>query len=327
LSIVANRLRVSVLAAVAVAAVPLLSACSTSPGAAATVGGTRISTAHLQAGVTAALANPQAAQQIGSNRATFARELLAKMISDDVVAGIAKSRHVTLTSAEVAQQTQAFVQQAGSLAKLRTQAAQGGVPPSELPGYIRAFTLQQRVEDALVSALPVTQAQLQQAYDAHRDAYDQVHAAHILVKSKTLATHLLAEVKANPSRFSALAAKYSIDTGSKDKGGDLGFESRSAVVKPFGTAIFTAKPGSYVLAHSKFGYHVIHVIAHRVQSLASVTPQLKAGIFAAQRTSLLAKAVVAESRRLGVHVSPRYGRWDAAKQTVDAVKDSVSSAG
>jgi parvulin-like peptidyl-prolyl isomerase len=327
LFIVANRLRVSVLAVAAMAAVPLLSACSTSPGAAATVGGSRISTAHLQAGVTAALANPQAAAQIGTNRATFARELLAKMISDKVVARIAASRHVTVTSADVAKQTQTFVQQAGSLATLRTQAAQGGVPPSELPAFIQAFTVQQRVEDSLISSLPVSQAQLQQAYNAHRDTYDQVHAAHILVKTKALATQLLAQVKADPSRFAALAAKYSIDTGSKDKGGDLGFESRSAVVTAFGTAIFSAKPGSFVLAHSKFGYHVIHVIAHRVQSLASVTPQLKAGIFASQRASLLGKAVIAESRRLGVHVSPRYGRWDAAKQTVDATKDSVSSAG
>jgi parvulin-like peptidyl-prolyl isomerase len=324
---VVNRLRVSALSVAAVVAIPLLAACSTSPGAAATVGGKKISTAHLQAGVTAALVNPQAAQQIGTNRAVFARELLAKMISDDVVAGIAKSRHVTLSTAAVAQQTQAFVQQAGSLAKLRTQAAQGGVPPSQLPSYIRAFALQQEVENSLVNALPVTQAQLQTAYNANKDKYDQVHAAHILVKSKALATHLLAEVKADPSRFAALAAKYSIDTGSKANGGDLGFESRSAVVKSFGTAIFTAKPGSYVLAHSKFGYHVIHVIAHRVQSLASVTPQLKAGLFASQRATLLGKAVVAESRRLGVHVSPRYGRWDAAKQTVDPVPDSVSSSG
>jgi parvulin-like peptidyl-prolyl isomerase len=324
---VANRLRVSVLAVAAVAVAPVLAGCSTSPGSAATVGGTRISTAHLQAGVAAALANPQAAQQIGANRATFARELLAKMISDDVIAGIAASRHVTVTAAQVARQTQAFVQQAGSLATLRTQAAQGGVPPSALPSYIRAFTLQQRVEDSLVNAQPVTQTQLQQAYDAHRDSYDQVHAAHILVKSKTLATNLLAQVKADPSRFAALAAKYSIDTGSKDKGGDLGFESRSAVVPSFGTAIFTHPPGSFVLVHSKFGYHVIHIIAHRVQSLASVTPQLKAGIFASQRTALLGRAVIAESRRLGVHVSPRYGTWNAAKQTVDAPKDTVSSPG
>jgi parvulin-like peptidyl-prolyl isomerase len=327
LSLVANRLRVSVLSLAAVVAIPLLSACSTSPGAAATVGGDRISTAHLQAEVTAALANPQAAQQVGANRAQFTRELLAKMISDDVVAGIAKARHVSVTTVEVAAQTQAFVQQAGNLKTLQAQAAQGGIPASRLPAFIRAFTLQQQVEDSIIRTLPVTQAQLQQAYDANKDTYDQVHAAHILVKSKSLATRLLAQVKANPSRFAALASKYSIDTGSKDKGGELGFESRSAVVKAFGTAIFTNKPGSYVLAHSKFGYHVIHIIAHRVQPLASVTAQLKASIFASQRTTLLGKAVISESHRLGVHVSPRYGTWNAAKQTVDATKDSVSSAG
>jgi parvulin-like peptidyl-prolyl isomerase len=327
LSLVANRLRVSVLSLAAVVAIPLLSACSTSPGAAATVGGDRISTAHLQAEVTAALANPQAAQQVGSNRAAFARELLAKMISDDVVAGIAKARHVTVTSNEVAAQTQAFIRQAGSLKTLQAQAAQGGIPPSRLPAFIRAFTLQQQVEDSIIRTLPVTQAQLQQAYDANKDSYDQVHAAHILVKTKSLATRLLAQVKQDPSRFAALAAKYSIDTGSKDQGGDLGFTSRSKVVASFGTAIFTHPVGSFVIAHSKFGYHVIHIIAHRVQSLASVTPQLKAGIFASQRTALLGKAVVAESRRLGVHVSPRYGTWNAAKQAVIATKDPVSSAG
>jgi parvulin-like peptidyl-prolyl isomerase len=318
---------VCTLAVAAVAALPVLAGCSTSPGAAATVGGTRISTAHLQAGVTAALANPQAAQQIGSDRATFARELLTKMITDDLVAKIAAARHVHVTPAEVATQTQGFVQQAGSLAALKTQAAQGGVPPSALPAFIRAFTLEQQVEDSIVNSQPVTQAQLAAAYAAHRDTYDQVDSAHILVKSKSLATHLLAEVKAHPSRFAALAARYSIDTGSKDKGGELGFESRSAVVAPFGTAIFTNPPGSYVLAHSKFGYHVIHIIAHRTQTLASVTPQLKAGIFSAQRVALLTKAEIAEAHQVGVHVSPRYGAWNAAKQTVVATKDSVSSAG
>jgi parvulin-like peptidyl-prolyl isomerase len=324
---VANRLRVSVLSLAAVVAIPVVSACSTSPGAAAIVGPDRISTAHLQAEVNAALENPQAAQQVGANRAAFARELLAKMISDDVVASIAAKRHVTVTSAEVAAQTQAFVQQAGSLKALQTQAAAGGIPPSRLPAFIRTLALEQQVEDSIIRTLPVTQAQLQQAYDANKDTYDQVHAAHILVKNKALANQLLARVKQDPSRFAALAAKYSIDTATKDKGGDLGFESRSKVVKSFGTAIFTHPVGSFLVAHSKFGYHVIHIIAHRVQSLASVTPQLKAGIFASQRAALLGKAVAAQSRRIGVHVSPRYGTWNAGKQTVDATKDTVSSAG
>jgi parvulin-like peptidyl-prolyl isomerase len=327
LSLVANRLRVSVLSLAAVVAIPLLSACSTSPGAAATVGGDRISTAHLQAEVTVALTNPQAAQQVGSNRGAFARELLAKMISDDLVARIAAQRHVTVTRIQVAAQTQTFVKQAGSLKTLQAQAAAGGIPPSRLPAFIRALALQQQVEDAIIRTLPVSQARLQQAYNANKDSYDQVHAAHILVKSKSLATQLLAQVKQDPSRFAALAAKYSTDTASKNNGGDLGFESRSKVVASFGTAIFTHPAGSFVLAHSQFGYHVIHIIAHRVQSLASVTPQLKAGIFASQRAALLGKAVVAESRRLGVHVSPRYGTWNAPKQAVVAAKDFVSSAG
>jgi foldase protein PrsA len=289
------------------------------------VGSKRISTGQLQSAVNAALVNKQAAAQIGTNRPLFTRELLAKMISDDVVAAAAAAHHVTVTSADVATQTAAFVQQAGSLGALQTQAAQGGVPASQLPAYIKAYTLQQKLEVALIDAVPVTQAQLQQAYNANKSSYVQVNAAHILVASKPLAEHLLSLVTANPSQFAALAKKYSTDTGSKNSGGNLGFESRTQVVKAFGDAIFAAKPGSFVLAHSKYGYHVIHVISRRTQSLAAVTPQLKAGLFGAQGAALLSKAVVAESRTLGVHVSPRYGTWDAAKQTVDATEDSVSS--
>lgn len=322
-----NRLRVSALAVAALAAVSLVSACSssTSPGAAALVGSTRISTGQLQSAVNAALANKQAASQIGSNRAAFTRELLAKMISDDVVRAAAAAHHVTLSSAEVASQTAEFVQQAGSMSALQTQAAQGGVPASQLPAYIRAYALEQKLEAALVDAVPVSQAQLQKAYDANKSSYEQVDSAHILVASKSLAEHLLAEVKAHPSRFAALAKQYSTDTGSKDNGGNLGFESRSSFVKAFGTAIFTHKPGSYVLAHSQYGYHVIHIIASRTESLAQVTPQLKQSLVGSQATTLLSKALVAESHTLGVHVSPRYGTWDAAKQTVDAPEDSVSS--
>jgi parvulin-like peptidyl-prolyl isomerase len=327
LGIVSHRLRVSALAVTALAAVSFLSACSshTSPGAAALVGDKRISTGTVQSAVNAALANPKAKAQIGSNRPEFTRELLAKMISDDVVAAASAAHHVTVTSADVSNETAQFVQQAGSLSALQTQAAQGGVPKAQLPAYIRSYTLETKLEAALIDALPVSQAQLQAAYDKNKSSYEQVESAHILVKSKTLAEQLLAKVKAHPSQFAALAKRYSTDTGSKDNGGNLGFQTRTAFVKPFADAIFTHKPGSYVLVHSQFGYHVIHVIAARTQSLASVTPQLKTSLFSSQGASLLSKAIVTESQKLGVHVSPRYGTWDAAKQSVDATESSVSS--
>jgi hypothetical protein len=39
---------------------------------------------------------------------------------------------------------------------------------------------------------------------------------------------------------------------------------------------------------------------------------------------LLQKAIADEAHRVGVHVSPRYGRWDATTQTVLAVKSPIS---
>ena len=327
MDIVSHRLRVSALAVAALAAVSVVSGCSshTSPGAAALVGPKRISTGSLQSAVNAALANPKAQAQIGSNRPEFTRELLAKMISDDLVAAAAVAHHVSVSSADVSNQTAQFVQQAGSLSALQTQAAQGGVPVAQLPAYIRSYTLEQKLETALIEAVPVSQAQLQKAYDANKSSYEQVDSAHILVQSKSLAERLLARVKAHPSEFAALAKQYSTDTGSKDNGGNLGYQNRAAFVKPFADAIFTNKPGTFVLVHSQYGYHVIHVIAARTQSLAEVTPQLKASLFASQGAGLLSKVIVATSNKLGVHVSPRYGTWDAAKQTVDATESSISA--
>ena len=120
--------RPSGIAAVAVAAlvaVPVLSACSTSPGAAATVGSTRITTGQLQAQVHASLADGKTAAQSGFNRAAFTRQLLGHLISVDLLNAAAAAHHVTVSKQDISAQTAAFVQQTGSYAALQQQAAPG----------------------------------------------------------------------------------------------------------------------------------------------------------------------------------------------------------
>lgn len=309
----------------AVVVVPALAGCDTSPGAAAIVGKHRISISSLQAQVRQALTNPQAASQFGHDRAGFTRQVLAQTIQERIIDALAATKHVSVKPSDIAAEISAFEQQAGGATQLRQQAAQGGVSESSLHDIARAQALQSKIGDQLVANLPVSQAQLQAQYQKDIAQFDQVHVAHILVNSKALAQRILAKVKANPASFAALAKRYSTDTQSKGSGGDLGYVGRGQTVTPFDNAIFAAKPGSYLLVHSQYGYHVVHVIARRTESLQQATPQLKQELLSSQRSALLQKAMLAESRRIGVHVNPRYGTWDPQKETVNATGAPATS--
>lgn len=319
--------RRSSLIAVALAVVAGVTGCDTRPGAAAVVGGKQISTQTLQDAVNSALSNQQARAQLGGDRAGFTRTELGRLINNRIIAAAAAAHHVTVSTPEIDAQFNQFAQQAGGIPQLYQQAAQGGVPRADLRDFIRFYVMNQKLGDALVANVPVSQAELQAAYNANIDQYDQVHSAHILVKDKATADMLLAKVKSDPSKFAALAAQYSIDTGSKAKGGDLGFAGRGQFVKPFSDAIFAAKPGSFIEVHSKFGWHVVHVISRKVTPLSQAAPQLKATLLKTTRDKLLSQALSDEAKKLGVHVNPRYGRWDSVHGAVVATnpKQDISS--
>ena len=304
-----------------------LAGCNTSPGAAAVVGGDRIPVTTLQQTVDRALKDPAAQQQLGQDRPGFVRSELSRLITNVVVARAASDKHVTVSDSDIDNELNALAQQTGGRQQLIQAASASGVPEQDLRNFVRYFVMQQKLGDALAANINVSDADLQAAYQKDIDKYDQVDSAHILVKTKAEADRILAQVRANPSSFAALAAKDSLDTGSKSNGGELGFQGHSQFVKPFADAIFAAKPGSFVEVQSQFGWHVIHVIAHKITPLSDVAPQLKAAILGPQRQALVQKELSAVANRLGVHVNPRYGRWDPASDKVVApsAKGGLSS--
>mgnify|MGYP005904498229 FL=1 len=96
---------------------------------------------------------------------------------------------------------------------------------------------------------------------------EERRASHILIefgddKAAALKTaeKLLAEAKADPSKFAELAKANSADTGSANDGGDLSFFGRGLMVKPFEDAVYAANKGDIVgPVESEFGYHIIYV--------------------------------------------------------------------
>jgi peptidyl-prolyl cis-trans isomerase D len=133
---------------------------------------------------------------------------------------------------------------------------------------------------ALAKQEPVTDAEIQAAYDARASQYkveEQRRASHILVKDRAEAERLLAQLKKSPGRFAELAKKESQDPGSAEKGGDLGWFGRGMMVKPFEDAVFEMKQGDTRIVQSEFGYHVVRVTgvqAAKSRPLAEVRQEL-----------------------------------------------------
>jgi parvulin-like peptidyl-prolyl isomerase len=76
-------------------------------------------------------------------------------------------------------------------------------------------------------------------------------------KQREQATEVLKRVRAGED-FAKLAKEFSIDPGSKDKGGDLGWFGSGQMVPEFDKAVSAMKPGEISdLVQSQFGYHII----------------------------------------------------------------------
>jgi parvulin-like peptidyl-prolyl isomerase len=324
---VSSRLRLAPLAVVAVLALPVLSACDSTPGAAAVIGRYNISTSSLQTQVNLALADGRAAQQASFNRAGFTRDLLTHMINVHLVHTAAIQHHVTVTQQQIAAEENAFETQAGGRIQLLNQAAQGGISAEQLPAFIRYAAIEQALSTSLTEQLPATQAQLEAQYQKDIDNYDKIQIAQIPVKSLAQANLVLAKAKADPSSFGALAMQYSTDAATAANGGLVGYVGRTQVQKLVGAADQDLTPGTFVVAHSSSGYSVVHIISRQTQPISAVTNELKAALFASVGSSLVQTTLTKQAAQLGVHVSPRYGQWDSKTNAVVALPNPVSSAG
>jgi parvulin-like peptidyl-prolyl isomerase len=309
------------LALAAGAALLLLTACGEGevrPGAAAIVGDQRIETDALQALVDRGLADPQAAQQLGSDRGGFQRLALSRLINTEILEAAAESEGVTVTDGDVDEQIEKFAVQAGGREALEMQAAQSGISPQDLEDFVRGIVLDQTLADELTADLDVPQADLQALYQENIAQYDQVRARHILVPDEKTARTILGNVQRDRAKFEPLAAQFSTDTSNKDRGGDLGLAGRGQFVPAFEQAIFGAKAGEIVLVETQFGWHVVEVLGRETTTPAEATPELRRTALQTERQERVRELLQETSARLGVKVNPRFGTWNAETGQVEA---------
>ncbi|MGC8702952.1 MAG: SurA N-terminal domain-containing protein [Thiomonas sp.] len=225
----------------------------------------------------------------GMTTAQFEAQVREQLILQQVLGGVAGSvidSQALATAAAKAAAQQREVRLA--LFKPSDYVNQVQVTPAEVEAFYKNNTARfQKPEeaniqyvvlsaDALAAGVQITPEQARAYYDANLAKFSspaERRASHILITvpsdatpaqasaAKAKAEAIARQVEANPATFAELARKDSQDPGSADKGGDLGYFTAGAMVKPFSDAVFgMTKIGEIVgPIKTQFGYHIIEL--------------------------------------------------------------------
>ena len=138
---------------------------------------------------------------------------------------------------------------------------------------VRAY-LQDFVKDH-----PITEETVKAEYEKVKAQMGskEYKARHILVEKDTEAKEIVVKLKKG-EKFEELA-KVSKDPGSKDRGGDLDWNTPASYVKPFSDALVKLEKGKYteVPVQTQFGFHVIQLDDVRDVKFPSMD-EVKAGL-------------------------------------------------
>lgn len=265
-------------------------------GVAAKVNGTQIKEAKLQKAVETRLS--QQGTNVGAIRDPdkynqIRHEVLDVLIGQELLWQSAQKDKLVASNEEVDKLYQQYISQYPNtdefILKMKQQGYDEASYRKELKQRISA---RKWVEQNVIKSLQVSDEEVHEFYMSNKERFvipGQVQARHILIKAdsntsetdKRKAKEQLQKIKKEidaGADFAEMAKQYS-QGPSAPQGGDLGFFSRSKMVKPFEDAAFALKPGEVSgIVETRFGYHLIKVVAKqegRTIKETEVAPQIR----------------------------------------------------
>jgi EpsD family peptidyl-prolyl cis-trans isomerase len=134
----------------------------------------------------------------------------------------------------------------------------------------RQVLIQTLLQRKVIAQAQVTDEEARKMYEDNKPLFstETMRVSHIMVKTEAEAEAILTELEAGKD-FAELAKAKSQDTGSAEKGGDLGELRRGQAVQEFEEAAFRLKEGELSpVVKTQYGYHILKGGAH----VAAVAP-------------------------------------------------------
>lgn len=218
-------------------------------------------------------------------------ELIVKSLLDQEIA----KKGIKATDEDIQNELKIIIDKVGSKEELNKILKQRGVSNAQFTDDLKTQIKIKKLVNS-VQKINISDNDAKKYYDTHKSEFvhgEQVRASHILISANTLeiiqqlkaknpnidpadmntqveaaiaaqkakAEKVLAQVKQNPDDFAKIAQKESDDKASAERGGELGFFPKEAMVPEFANAAFSMKPNtvSEQLVQSPYGFHIIKV--------------------------------------------------------------------
>lgn len=311
----------------------LLAACgaAATSDVAATIGDTEITVADVDEAFDrraegSATASEIAADESGAVEENLKAGVLTNLIRTEILQLAAEDRDIEVTDAEIAEQRELLVEEAGGQEALDEVIAEASITDTELEGNLRDQVVQNEITSQLAD--DVTDADIKAAFeeDPQGQYGEKLQVRHILTEKKAEAETALERIESG-DEFAEVATDVSIDPGSAENGGDLGEVAKGQTVPEFEEAAFGAKEGEVVgPVKSDFGFHVIEVTGQApAAELADVESQIRTELEAASGGQAFNDYITEFVSSLGVEVDEQFGRWDEASVAVVPADDGSAS--
>jgi peptidyl-prolyl cis-trans isomerase SurA len=256
-------------------------------GVVAVVGDEPILRTQVEEQIGALAAQGQKMPTDSAGHAALVRQVLGTIIDEELLLHEAKVQNVEVAESEISgdvdQQLTKIRGRFGNDTEFRDQLRSAGFgTPEEYRRWLldqaRRQRLQQKLfeklrQDKKLSPAPVSEAEVDSFFQASKDQMKRLPAtvtyrqivitptpsARADTAAYAKAESLLVEIQ-NGGDFAQIAKRESMDPGSKELGGDLGWHRRGEFVPIFDRVYFALRPGQVSpVIKTTFGYHIIKV--------------------------------------------------------------------
>jgi peptidyl-prolyl cis-trans isomerase SurA len=300
-------------------AVSGLTACRTSPNVAAYVGDEQVTVSELEAAVDARLGEEGLAAYAENDEAGFTRQVLYRLVTEEVYAAAAEHYGVQVTDAQVRSRIDELLGE-DDPESVYAQLAQQGIGRQDVVASIRQQLLRREIAAAEGKAVELSDEELQARYEEVRQDQQLIRFGYITVPDQATADRLAAQLEADPLSYPAVAAQYA----GQYTLAELTDVTPDQVPGPLAEQVAAAAPNTaFTVPVAELQGIVVTFVAGPVYpTLEDLRPQLEQE--ATDATDAAGAELVDDVRAdLDVVVNPRYGVLEDDGQLGPAGGDSA----